>query len=133
MHVCPSCKSQRIVPRHCGKKVGGSIGTAAGAMVAVHHAKTGASMGAPFGVFGLIGGGVAGLALAGLRGGFLGGSTGISLGTLLDSKVLDAYKCLSCNLTFNIPEDHTPLQLPSIDDEGPYLDGLPSPSDPIDL
>jgi hypothetical protein len=33
----------------------------------------------------------------------IGGFTGAQLGTLVDDKILDNYRCLACEVTFNHP------------------------------
>lgn len=104
-HLCPNCQSDRIGILHHGRKLGGTIGTLSGVILAVRNAQTGALIGASVGPLGVVAGGLAGLALSAFKGGIIGATTGVSLGSLIDASVLNNCKCLSCGYTFSLPNE----------------------------
>jgi len=102
-HTCPHCQSNRIVTRNHARKTCSSLGTLAGASMAIRSVKLGTTIGRLFGPPGMIAGGLAGMAFAGISGAILGNSTGTKLGTMLDNNVLNNYLCLSCKRAFSKP------------------------------
>ncbi len=102
--VCPLCKSDRIETGHVATKLGGTIGTIAGAGVSIASsisgARAGAAVGAIGGPLGIAVGGVAGAILAALASGAAGCTTGIALGQIVDRTVLDNHQCCDCGATF---------------------------------
>lgn len=104
MLVCPLCKSDRIETGHIATKLGGTIGTIAGAGVSIASsisgARAGAAVGALGGPFGMAVGGVAGAILGALASGAAGCTTGIALGQIVDRTVLDNHVCKDCGHTF---------------------------------
>ncbi len=102
---CPHCQSNRIVTRNHARKTCSTLGTLAGASMAVRSVKLGTTIGRFFGPPGIVAGGMAGMVFAGLSGAILGNSTGSKLGTMLDDSVLNNYRCLSCKRTFSKPSD----------------------------
>ncbi len=104
-NTCPHCQSHRIVARNHARKTCGTLGTLAGAGMAVRSVKLGTTIGRFFGPPGVVAGGMAGIVFAGLSGAILGNSTGSKLGTMLDDSVLNNYRCLSCERTFSRPSE----------------------------
>lgn len=100
-HVCPHCQSHRIVTRNHARKVCSTLGTFAGAGMAVRSVRLGSTIGRLFGPPGIVAGGMAGIIFAGLSGAILGNSTGSKLGSMLDDSILNNYRCLSCKRTFS--------------------------------
>jgi hypothetical protein len=103
--ACPRCQSERIETRSYGRKAGGAIGTVAGAASgaagAIGGAEIGATAGLIVGPIGSLLGGFAGAIIGGLIGGAAGGATGAKMGEVVDDAVLDNYRCLACEYTFN--------------------------------
>lgn len=98
---CPECQSLRIEIRNHGRRIGGAIGTAAGATSAFVMALSGGEAGA---VVDLIAGSIGsacGAIIAGLVGGAAGCATGVVFGEVLDSNVLDNYRCRTCGHAFS--------------------------------
>ena len=85
---CPSCQSIQVSTLHNGRRVCGSVGTAAGAASGVAAATSGARVGMTLGY-------VAGP----------GGEAGAALGDKLDQTFLDNLKCLDCGHAFRIDTD----------------------------
>jgi hypothetical protein len=102
-HICPHCQSHRIVTRNYARKTCSTLGTFAGAGMAVRSVKVGTTIGRFFGPPGIVAGGMAGIVFAGLSGAILGNSTGSKLGSMLDDSVFNNYRCLSCRRTFSKP------------------------------
>jgi uncharacterized protein YcfJ len=101
---CPVCHSQRVVAREIGKKAGSLIGLAGGAAGGAVSTLEGAEVGATVGVAvagppGMMLGSLAGAMIGAL----IGSIAGAQLGTLVDDKILDNYRCLACGVTFNQP------------------------------
>jgi len=69
--------------------------------MAIRSVKLGTAIGRLFGPPGMVAGGLAGMAFAGISGAILGNSTGTKLGTMLDNNVLNNYLCLSCKRAFS--------------------------------
>lgn len=101
---CPTCESERVIPRHSGKKRGATVGmitgAAAGALAAMRGAQFGIVAGAMLGPLGAVGGGVAGAAAGILFGGSAGAAIGSKAGYLVDEALLDNRWCLACGFTF---------------------------------
>lgn len=106
---CPNCHSSRIGKNNYGKKSAGLIGASAGAyggyMSAVSGARAGALLGVAAGPGGAAIGGIGGAVIGALLGGSTGATAGVALGTVLDEKVLDNYRCLECGLSFSAEPD----------------------------
>jgi hypothetical protein len=104
---CPYCQSAKVITCDYGRKVGGAIGTAAGAAAAVPRTliaiETGALAARFAGPVGLIAGSMAGYVLSGLIGGYFGNAAGTALGEVIDENILDNYQCLACNHKFSRP------------------------------
>lgn len=106
-NTCPHCNSNRIVPRNHGRKACSTLGTFAGAHLAVRSIRMGTMVGRFFGPPGILLGGTAGLVIAGISGAMIGGSTGARLGTMLDNNILNNYRCLNCKKSFSEPNADT--------------------------
>jgi hypothetical protein len=98
---CPICQSHSVTKNHTGRKVAGTIGTAAGfatgLTLAANAAKTAvtvAAMSNPVTAFG-------GLILSGMFTSIAGNAIGSALGDKLDETVLDSHECLSCGHIFS--------------------------------
>jgi hypothetical protein len=108
-YACPRCNSYNVEELGYGRRVGGAIGTVAGAtggaMTALLGARTGAAVGAVAGPVGAVAGGVVGALLAGLTGATVGGIAGSALGDVVDRNVLDDHHCLNCDHTFSVSTD----------------------------
>ena len=108
-YACPRCSSHNVEELGYGRRVGGAIGTVAGAtggaMTALLGARTGAAVGAVAGPVGAVAGGLVGALLAGLTGATVGGIAGSALGDVLDSNVLANIHCLSCDHTYSVSID----------------------------
>lgn len=106
---CPSCQSIRIAALHNGRRVCGSVGTAAGAASGVAAATSGARVGMTLGYVagpgGSLLGGIAGAVIGGLIGGVAGGEAGAALGDKLDQTFLDNLQCLDCGHAFRLDTD----------------------------
>lgn len=102
--LCPRCQSAQVATRNHARKAVGTIGTVAGTANSFSTALKGAQVGHRLGLIagpaGMAMGPIAGAILGGLLGGAMGCSAGIALGELIDSKVLDNYRCLDCTHTF---------------------------------
>lgn len=105
--ICPYCQSTKVITRDYGRRVGGAIGTAAGAAAAVPRTliaiETGALAARFAGPVGLIAGSMAGYVLSGLIGGYFGNAAGTALGEVIDENILDNIQCLTCNRKFSRP------------------------------
>ena len=103
---CPSCQSIRIAALHTGRRVCGSVGTAAGAASGVAAATSGARVGMTLGYVagpgGSLLGGIAGAVIGGLIGGVAGGEAGAALGDKRDQTFLDNLKGLACGPTLSL-------------------------------
>lgn len=108
MHICcPYCRSPNVITHDYGRKVGGAIGTAAGAASVIPRTiiavETGLFASAIAGPPGFIVGTMAGYVLSGLIGGYVGNAAGTALGEVIDENILDNYRCLSCDRKFSRP------------------------------
>lgn len=107
--ACPRCNSHNVEELGYGRRVGGAIGTVAGAtggaMTALLGARTGAAVGAVAGPVGAVAGGLVGALLAGLTGATVGGIAGSALGDVVDSNVLANIHCLNCDHTYSVSID----------------------------
>lgn len=99
--ICPNCRSSRVGVRNYGRSTCGTLGSLAGAHLAMQGIRVGTTVGRFFGPPGIVIGGTAGLIIAGISGAMLGGSTGTQLGSMIDDKILNNYKCLDCKHTFS--------------------------------
>ena len=102
---CTSCQSIRVSALHNGRRVCGSVGTAAGAASGVAAATSGARVGYVAGPGGSLLGGIAGAVIGGLIGGVAGGEAGAALGDKLDQTFLDNLQCLDCAHAFRLDTD----------------------------
>tara|TARA_R100000655_G_scaffold3902_9_gene13105 strand:+ start:34318 stop:34683 length:366 start_codon:yes stop_codon:yes gene_type:complete len=106
---CPKCQSIRASTLHNGRRVCGSVGTAAGAASGVAAATSGARVGMTLGYVagpgGSLLGGIAGAVIGGLIGGVAGGEAGAALGDKLDQTFLDNLQCLDCGHDFRLDTD----------------------------
>lgn len=102
---CPRCLSIHISTNHYGRKVVGTLGTAAGATSGYMAASAGARLGSDLGSTTGPTGKIAGAILGALIGGISGATAGTALGNVLDDNVLDKYRCLSCD--FHFSAEHT--------------------------
>ncbi|MFL0797097.1 MAG: complement resistance protein TraT [Cellvibrionaceae bacterium] len=104
--ICPKCKSDNVVHKNHARRIGGSVGTLAGAVSGVVAVNRGARVGAVAGSFlgpaGPIIGSVSGAVIAGLIGGVAGGSAGLALGEFVDDNILNNYKCQDCGHSFTM-------------------------------
>lgn len=104
---CPYCHSPRIITHNYGRKVGGAIGTAAGAATAIPRTviavETGLIASAFAGPAGFFVGTMAGFVLSGLIGGYVGNAAGTALGEVIDENILDNFRCLDCDKQFSRP------------------------------
>ncbi|SUA78202.1 complement resistance protein TraT [Pandoraea pnomenusa] len=105
---CPKCQSDRVDARNRARKMGGAIGTVAGTTSGVAFALSGAETGAAVGVLagpaGAVCGAIAGAVIAGLIGGAAGCATGSMFGEVVDSTVLDNFRCHACGHAFSHPK-----------------------------
>ena len=103
--LCPRCGSPGIISHNYARKVGGAIGTVAGAsggfVAATAGAETGAAVGLIAGPPGALVGGVSGAIIGALLGGAAGCATGAMLGTAIDNNILDNHECKHCGHTFS--------------------------------
>lgn len=101
---CPNCRSTRVSALGYARKVGGAVGAVAGVASGAAGILGGAEAGAALGVFagplGILVGGLFGAVLGGVAGGVVGCAAGAQLGDVVDSNVLENYRCLSCGYTF---------------------------------
>lgn len=107
MVTCPKCNSNKIEARHAARRIGGTIGTAAGASSAFLATIAGAETGATFGAIiagppGAILGTLAGAILAAIAGGTIGAAAGIALGNQIDAKILRNCFCHDCQHAFSL-------------------------------
>lgn len=105
---CPQCGATRIEQRHRARRIGGTIGTIAGAIGGACRTLAGYEIGlvvgaATFGPPGAALGAISGAVISALMGGTTGWTIGTKLGAALDTSVLDNYRCLSCQHTFSPP------------------------------
>lgn len=105
---CPHCKSSSIRTLNYGRKLGGTIGTIAGAAsnvtALIGGAKTGLFLGAIVG--GLQTGSLANAFIRALQGGIAGCAIGITLGNMIDNDILSNHQYLSCKHRFSIHKTH---------------------------
>lgn len=106
MHtLCPRCQSENVITINIGRKTGGTLGALAGAASSIPRITAGASSGAYLGAIagppGIVAGSLTGAVLSGLVGGTAGCIAGTRLGEMLDRKIFDNYRCLSCELQFS--------------------------------
>lgn len=105
-YACPSCNSHNVEQLGNGRRVGGAVGTVAGAtggvMTALLGARNGAAVGAVAGPVGAVAGGMVGALLAGLTGATVGGIAGSALGDVVDHNILANLHCLHCDHTFSV-------------------------------
>lgn len=105
---CPKCQSDCVEPRHRARKTGGAIGAVAGAASGAAFALSGAEAGTAVGVLagppGAVCGAIAGAVIAGLIGGAAGCATGSMFGEVVDSTVLDNFRCHACGHAFSRPK-----------------------------
>lgn len=105
---CPQCGGTQVEQRHRARRIGGTIGTIAGAIGGVCRTLGGYEFGlavgaATFGPPGAVLGAFSGAVISALMGGTTGWTIGTKLGAALDTSVLDNYRCLSCQHTFSPP------------------------------
>lgn len=108
-YACPRCNSHNVEQLGYGRRVGGTIGTVAGAtggvMTALLAARNGAAVGAVAGPVGAVAGGMVGALLAGLTGATVGGIAGSALGEVVDQNIIANHHCLHCDHTFSVSTD----------------------------
>lgn len=119
MHIhCPYCQSSKVITLDYGRKVGGTVGTIAGAATALPRTliavEAGLIASTIAGPPGFVVGTLAGYVLSGLVGGYIGNATGTALGEVIDDNILDNYRCLGCHRKFSAPFRQQPHQ----DDSG---------------
>ena len=105
---CPHCHSDKIYTQHLGRKIGGSIGAAAGVGIA---ALSGVTTGATFAVKHLSDQTpspqtILSAIIGGLVGGLAGCTAGAAFGDALDQAIFDNYKCIDCDYTFSCVSYH---------------------------
>lgn len=101
--VCPKCHSSQIETRNRARKLGGAIGAVSGAASAMlatsAKARAVAGLaGGPGAAFSIITSSV----LAALISGAASSTTGVTLGEVIDEKILNNYLCHSCGHTFSL-------------------------------
>ena len=120
--ICPNCRSSRVGVRNFGRTTCGTVGSVAGAHLAMQGIQMGTTVGRFLGPPGIVIGGAAGLVIAGISGAMLGGKAGTELGAMIDNNILKNYKCMDCHHTFSEsnsqPESETPSEFTSDIDEG---------------
>ncbi len=105
--ICPKCGSQNIDRRNYGKRtasvIGGAGGAVSGALLALKAAEEATDGEA--GALALISSATLGAIAGAVAGALTGTAAGIAVGSVagqaVDEHVLDNYKCLECNHTFN--------------------------------
>lgn len=108
MHLrCPYCQSPKVITHDYARKVGGAVGTAAGAASAIPRTiiavETGLFASTIAGPPGFMVGTLAGYVLGSLIGGYVGNAAGTALGEVIDDNILDNYRCLGCDRKFSRP------------------------------
>ncbi|WP_208512898.1 hypothetical protein [Variovorax paradoxus] len=102
---CPQCGSDRIETRDVAQRTGGTLGGLAGAAGGIAGALRGGRAGFTLGMAaGPIGGSVGtviGVVLGGLGGGALGTEVGAIFGRVVDDRVLNNCRCMSCGHSFS--------------------------------
>tara|TARA_Y100000296_G_scaffold82919_1_gene112810 strand:+ start:8266 stop:8685 length:420 start_codon:yes stop_codon:yes gene_type:complete len=120
--ICPNCHSSRVGVRNFGRTTCGTVGSVAGAHLAMQGIQMGTTVGRFFGPPGIVIGGTAGLIIAGISGAMLGGKAGTELGAMIDNNILKNYKCMDCHHTFGESnsqlENETESEFTSDADEG---------------
>lgn len=115
--ICPRCRSGRITTRNRARKVGGTIGMAAGATTGAAGLLQGAQAGwaaaSSLAPSGLPFSKIAGAIIGGIIGATTGCAIGLSLGELVDDNVLHNYRCLGCGLTFSPDRIKQPTPTPT--------------------
>ena len=124
---CPYCQSPKVIALDYGRKLGGAVGTAAGAASAFPRTliavETGLFASTIAGPPGFVVGTLAGYVLSSLIGGYVGNTAGTALGEVIDENILDNYRCLGCQRKFSAPyrrrhvEDDAAPDFPQDDDE----------------
>lgn len=105
---CPQCGAAQIEQRYRARRIGGTIGTIAGAIGGACRVMGGYELGlaigtSAFGPPGAVLGALSGAVISALMGGTTGWTIGTKLGAALDTSVLDNYRCRSCQHTFSPP------------------------------
>ena len=104
---CPKCQSTQIDSKNLARKSGSAIGTMAGGISGVAGVMNGAEIGTMLGWVVGPGGAVLGTLAGALFGGLIaaaaGCALGASLGEVIDDKLLNNYRCLSCQHSFSRP------------------------------
>tara|TARA_B100001059_G_scaffold229851_3_gene263097 strand:- start:10581 stop:11141 length:561 start_codon:yes stop_codon:yes gene_type:complete len=102
--TCPACHSDQIQHCHYGKRVGGTIGTVAGAFSGASGATAGALEGARIGATVMRFAGptatASGAVLGAISGGLIGCVAGLKLGEVVDQELLCRYRCTQCGKHF---------------------------------
>jgi rubredoxin len=102
---CPKCGSDRIEQRDVAQRTGGTLGGLAGAAGGIAGALRGGRAGFTLGMAaGPVGSGVGtviGVILGGLGGGALGTEVGAIFGRVVDDRVLNNCRCMTCGHEFS--------------------------------
>lgn len=102
---CPQCRGTNVTTLNHGRKsavmLGGLAGGICSAATVWQGARIGAMMGTPTGPAGALLSAVAGAVLAALAGAATGCAAGGVVGDLIDNKVLNNYRCVSCGHRFS--------------------------------
>lgn len=101
--VCPKCHSLRIETRNRARRLGGAIGAMSGAASAILAASAKArSVTALAGGSGTAFSIITSSVLEALISGAASSATGVTLGEVIDEKILNNYLCHSCGHTFSL-------------------------------
>lgn len=104
---CPQCGSPNIQNKNYGKRIGGAVGTCAGAMHALSGTTQGAYLGAAAAIYVSESENplncITSAVLGALVGGAVGCATGAALGKLIDQTLLNNHCCLRCGFCFQSP------------------------------
>lgn len=101
---CPHCGSDDVRHRNLARKIGGAVGSIAGAASGASGilgaARIGFVVGAPIGPYGALMSAIAAATLRSIVGATIGCEIGTALGELIDAHILENDACRKCGHTF---------------------------------
>ncbi len=130
--ICPNCHHEDRRYKNVARKVGGTVGTLAGAASGVSGilsaARIGMQIGAPAGPAGAVLTAIAAATLRGIIGATIGCEVGTALGGLIDRHVLECDSCRNCGFPFGAS-----MRSPTMPSRPPFGYGPQSPAGDIDI
>ncbi len=106
--ICPQCGQHHIITKDTARHIAGTIGMIGGSATALSSTLAGAQIGGRVGMVGglpgMVIGSISGAIISGLLGAAAGSITGAQVGAIIDERVLNNYRCLSCSYEFSLSE-----------------------------